>query len=374
LVERVSVGDDAELVLDDNGVAFAASEIMVGLNPPRREVIDAATWLSAYERGVAWPALRAGDDIRWRAIAGAWASRVGVQLQWTEDGVRVVPPEDGSYALGITLLDGDEPVVVEVREPFEDLVAVGESWAEASHARALMVVHDSDATDIARLWWRVLAMEQSGLQGVSIARLRYDDLAGGDAVVYDGRSVSPVHEPRPVSQLATSLVEDAGFSVVYGDASSVRARFHDGGDRRRASVEPFNGELATVWVSQRLRQTYSGLEPGSPFGLALAASHIQVEELDVRALIRGEPLSNGGLDDTWQTLARYATTGHPGALARMVTDLGPSATVSATHDPITGRALIVVQNNGRVGVAPLGYSGQSVTLGEWTLPAVWRAQ
>ena len=374
LVERVSQGDDAELVLDDNGIAFAASELMVGLQPPRRSVVDTATWLSAYERGVAWPALRAHDDIRWRAIAGAWAFRVGVQLQWTEDGVRVVPPEEGPYAVGIMLLDGEAPVVVEVREPFEDLVAVGASWAETSDARALMVVQDFEATDIARVWWRVLAMEQSGLQGVSIARLRYDDLAGGDAVVYDGRAVSPVHEPRKVGRLATSLVEDAGFSVVYGDASSVRARFHDGGDRRRASVEPFDGALATVWVSQRLRQTYSGLEPGSPFALALAASDIQVEELDVRGLIRGQPLTDGGLDDTWQTLARYATTGHPGALARMVADLGPSATVSATSDPITGRALIVVQHNGRVGVAPLGYSGQSVNLGEWTLPAVWRAQ
>lgn len=374
LVERVSNGERAELVLDDNAVAHAAVELMVGLEPPERNIVDATTWMSSYERGVAWPALQAGDDVRWRAIAAAWAGRVGVELEWTEDGVRVVPPEEGPYAVGLTLLDGDAPIVVEVREPLDDLVALGESWADTSNARALMVVQDFEATDIARLWWRVLAMEQSGLQGVSIARLHYGDLAGGDAVIYDGRSVSPVHEPRQVAQLVTRIVDDAGFSVVYGDVSTIRARFHDGGDRRRASIEPFNGELATVWVSHDLRRAYSGLGPGSPFGLALAASDIQVVERDVRSLIRGQPLVAGVLDDSWKTLARYATTGHPGALARLVADLGPSATVSATRDPVTGRALLVIQSDGRVGVAPLGYSGQQVTLGEWTLPAVWSAQ
>jgi len=347
--------------------------------------------LALLERGVLRPMLRVlqGGDERWLKVASAHADSMGMELQ--DDGdVLSLGPQKGSPPPRFSLLlrRDAQPFTIEVRSAGRHQSAdrVGLGWWLQTDAMALLLHDaradlDADATrragarapELAVL--RALSREVSGMQVISLAAAREDEVPGAQAVISLGRPVLPTYDAATeLMWTARGLVHHAGGRSAWYDAGVQRIRFYDPANPRRDAVRAAGGQYITVYLDPPFRLRYAGVEPDSPLRAILDHAGIPVRQGSLQAALGGlarvpDPIFEPLLVE----LAAFSSTGHPEYLSRVRSSAQSSGLdLSAFFDPQTQLTYLLVEGGSSRMVTPIGLSDQSIDsrfLPEAELPA-----
>jgi len=302
-----------------------------------RQSADPIPDLLFLRRAVLLPMLRARTgDQRWAQLAAAQAQRLDLVVAVDDEIISLGPSSDRSpphFTLWLRRAGGD-PLIFEVRAARRHYLAaeVARTWWAGTHAAALLV-HDAgadlDAQALQRASTaspelsvlRALALDSPGSTVVSVDAYREDEFPGADAVISIGRPLGPGDQVPTYVDPVRLLVEGSGGKVAYYDGAYQRIRFYDPANPRDDVVRNAGGQYVTVYLSPLFRDRFATPSTSAALRTLLSGSDIELGSQVLDELLEAPALDPQIAEERFgrllSSLARHATTGHPGELDRL---------------------------------------------------------
>jgi hypothetical protein len=343
-----------------------------------QRAMDEVPDLLHLRRAVIEPLLRArrGDE-RWLRLAAAQAERLGLEISADAELITLGPADDKlppRYTLWLRR-HGGVPDIYEVRAARRHHLAaeVARTWWAGTEATALLV-HDAgadlDAQAVQRASTRspelsvlrALVLDQPGSTVISVDAYREDEFPGADAVISIGRPLAEGDRIPDYLEPVRKLVEGSGGSVVWYDGAYQRIRFYDPSNPRAEAVRYAGGQYVTVYLSPLFRDRFATPSTSAALRSLLQSSSIQLGEGVLEEMLSAPPvdheLASIRYGSLLMSLARNASTGHPGELDRLQRlARSRGMQVSAFLDRDDGLPYLVLENQDHRLIAALARAG-----------------
>ncbi len=309
----------------------------IAVPPSTERPLDRVPDLLHLRRAVVEPLLlaRQGDE-RWLRVAAAQAERLGLVVSADPELITLGPAEGKPpprFTLWLRRVGGD-PTIYEVRAARRHHLAaeVARTWWAGTEASA-MLVHDAgadlDAQAVQRAATRspelsvlrALVLDRPGSTVISVDAYREDEFPGADAVLSIGRPLAEGDRVPDFLEPVRRLVEGSGGSVVHYDGAFQRIRFYDPSNPRAEAVRYAGGQYVTVYLSPLFRDRFATPETSAALRSLLQSSNIQLSEGVLEEMLTAPSMDLTLAAERYHSLlvslARNASTGHPGELDRL---------------------------------------------------------